>query len=55
MSRLMELESINLNLRHDQTAKGLGYSSSILQRYKHDIKMESPYKSKGPKKLKNLK
>ena len=32
-------------LKEDQIAKDLGYSSSTLQRYRNDIKMQSPYKS----------
>ena len=50
MSQVKELKPINLKLTQDQTAKELGYSSSTLQRYRHGIKMQSPYKSNSPKK-----
>ena len=49
MSRFMELKSINPKLGQDQIAKEVSYSCSTLQRYRHDIKMQSPYKPNGPK------
>ena len=49
MFRLIELKSINPKLRRGQMAKKLSFSSYILQRYRHDMKMQSPYKSNGPK------
>ena len=55
MSRFMEPKSINPKLRQDQKAKELGYSSSALQRYRHNMKVQRPYKSNGPKKLKDFK
>ena len=48
--RFEKLKSINPKLKQDQIAKELGYSSSTLQRYRHDIKVQSRYKSNGPKK-----
>ena len=49
MSRSIKLRSINSKLRQDQIAKVLSYSSSTLQHYRHDIKLQNPYKSNGPK------
>ena len=49
LSLFMELKSINPNLKQDQIAKELGYSSFTLQRYRHDIKMQRLYKTSGPK------
>ena len=42
-ARFMQIRSLNTKLRHDQKAKELGCSSSALKRYRHDIKMLSPY------------
>ena len=47
----MELKPINPKLGQHQIAKEFVYSSSALQRYKYDIKMQSPYESSGPKKF----
>ena len=44
MGRLMEIKSDNPKLRQDQIAKEIGYSSSTLQRYRHDMNTFSPYK-----------
>ena len=35
-------------MKQNEIAKELGYSSSTLQRYRQDIKMQSPYKSNNP-------
>ena len=40
----MEIKSIDLKLRENQIAKGLGCSSSTLQRYRQDEYMLSPYR-----------
>ena len=45
----MEIKSFNPKVKQKEIAKELGYSSSILQRYRYDIKMQSPYKSSNPK------
>ena len=45
----MEIKSVNQKLKQSQIAKEIGCSVSSLQRYRHDIKMQSPYKSTGPK------
>ena len=49
MSLLMELKSINPKLGQNQRAEETGASVSTLQRYRHDIKMQSHFKSKSPK------
>ena len=43
VARFMEIKSVHPKLRQDQIAKELGCSSSILQLYRNDIKMLSPY------------
>ena len=50
MSRFTEIKSVNPKLTQSEKAKELGCSSSSLQRYRHDIKMQSPYISNHPKK-----
>ena len=45
----MEPKSNYPKIRKGQLAKDLGYSSSTLQRYRHDIKMRSPYMSSCPR------
>ena len=40
----MEINSVNPRLRQGQLAKESGFSSSSLQRYRHDIKVQSLYK-----------
>ena len=42
MSRFMDMESINSKLTSYQIAKEKGCTSSTLQRYRHDIKLQSP-------------
>ena len=42
MARFMEIKSVNPKLRHDQIAKELGCSGSILKRYRNDVNMLSP-------------
>ena len=37
-------------MKQKEIAKELGYSSSTLQHYRQDTKMQSPYKSNNPKK-----
>ena len=54
MSRFVELISINPQLRRIQIAKDLGFSSSTSQRCRHDIKLQSPYRSNDPKELRKL-
>ena len=41
MARFMEIKSLNPNLKQNQIAKELGFSSSTLQRYRQDINMLS--------------
>ena len=48
IARFMESKSINPKMKRKEIAKELGYSSSILQRHRNDIKMQSPYKSNNP-------
>ena len=50
MSRFTEIKSFNPKTKQSEKAKELGCSSSSLQRYRHDIKMQSPYISNHPKK-----
>ena len=42
LSRLTEIKSVNPKLKQSEKAKELSCSSSSLQRYRHDIKMQSP-------------
>ena len=49
MARFTEMKSINPKMKQMEVAKELGYSSSTFQRYRNDIKMQSPYKSSNPK------
>ena len=42
MARYMEIKSINPKMKQKEIAKELGYSNSTLQRYRLDIKMQSP-------------
>ena len=50
MARFMEVKSVNPKLNQIEIAKELGYSSSTLERYRQDIKLQSPHKSINPKK-----
>ena len=50
----MEIKSINPKMKEKEIAKELGYSSSTLQRYKNDVKTQSPSKSNNLKSLKRL-
>ena len=43
MARFMEFKSLNPKLGKNQTAKELGFSSSISQQYRNDINMLSLY------------
>ena len=49
MSGFIDLKPINPKLRQDQLSRELVYSCSTLQRYRHDTKIQYPYKSNGPK------
>ena len=49
MARFMEITSINPKMKQKEIAKKLGFSNSTLQRYRNDIKMQSPYQSNNPK------
>ena len=49
MARFMEIKSINPKMKQKEVGKELGYSSSTLQRYRNDIKMQSSYKLNNPK------
>ena len=42
MARFMEIQSTNQGLRQDEIAEMLGFSSSSLLRYRHDLNMFSP-------------
>ena len=44
-ARYMEIESVNQKSGQSEIAKEMGMSSSTLQRYRHDFKMQSVYKS----------
>ena len=44
MARFMEIKSINPKMKEREILKGLGFSRSTLQRYRCDMKMQSPYK-----------
>ena len=44
----MEIKSINPKKKQKEIAKELDYSTSTLQRYRKDTKMQSPYKSNNP-------
>ena len=44
MARFMTKKSIKTETKQFEIAKELGCSSSSLQRYRHDIKMLSPYR-----------
>ena len=44
MARFMEIKSVIPKLRQDQKPKDLNYSSSTLQRFRHDIDKLSPYR-----------
>ena len=41
----MDNISINPDVKHDQREKELGCPSSNLQRYRHDMKIQNPYKN----------
>ena len=42
MARVVEIKSINPRMKQKGIAKELGCSSSTLQRYRNDIKIQSP-------------
>ena len=48
MARFMEIKSINPKLKQSGIPKEIRCSTSTLQRYRHDIKMQSHYKSTDP-------
>ena len=47
----MENKTVNPKLRQSEIAKDLGMSTSILQRYRHDIEMQCRHESNAPKRL----
>ena len=49
MAPFMEINSINPIMNQKDNAEELCYSSSILQRYRYDIKRQSPFKTNNPK------
>ena len=44
MVRFMEIKSTNPKKKQKEIAREFGYSSSTLQRYRQDTKMQSPHK-----------
>ena len=44
MANFMEIKSINRKLKQSEIAKDLKISSSIIQRYRREINMRSPYR-----------
>ena len=54
MALFMELKSVNPKLKQKEIAKELGYSSSALQRYRNDIKMQIFINQTIPKDLLRL-
>ena len=56
MAQFFKKKSVNPKTKRNEIAKDLNYSSSTLQRYRHDKTMQSPYKSsnnKGPQETSN--
>ena len=51
MTRFMEIKSIKPKMKWKERARDLSYSSSALQRYGQDQKMQSHYKSTNSKKV----
>ena len=49
LARFMEIKLTSPKVKQKEIATELGYSSSTLQSYRQDIKMQSPYKSNNPK------
>ena len=47
----MEYKSVNPRMKQKELAKELTYSSSTIQRYRQDIKLQSPCWSNSPKRL----
>ena len=45
MARFMEIKAMNPRLTQKGIAKELGYSTSSLQRYRHDLNMLSSYRT----------
>ena len=45
----MEIKSFNTQINEKEKAKDLGYSSSTLQSFRYDTKMQSPYYSNNLK------
>ena len=48
MARFTKIKSLNPNLRQSGLAKELEMPCSSLQRYRHHLKRQSPYKSNTP-------
>ena len=44
-AKFMQIKLQNTKLKQSEIADQLGYSSTVLQRYRNDIKMLSPYRS----------
>ena len=55
MARFMEIKYIKPKMKQKEIAKELVYSSSTLQRYKRDMKMQSANKTNIPKLSKDFK
>ena len=53
-ARLMENRIGKSKMKLKEIAKELGYSNSTKQRYRQDIKMQSPYKSNNRKISQNI-
>ena len=51
----MRVKYENLKMKQSEIANQLGHSNSILQRYRHDINMLSPYKINPNNTLKRTK
>ena len=49
MARFMEIKSIQSKMKQKEIAKELGFSSSILHRYRYEKEISSPYGSDDPK------
>ena len=44
MARFMEIKAMNPKITQNENAKGLGYSSATVKRYRNDVDLPSPYK-----------
>ena len=50
LARALEVISIKPKMKQNEITKVSGFSSSTLELYRTDLKMQSPYKSNNPKK-----